>query len=301
MLTRRNFIKKSGLALGALSVTNHAFSLSTLWEKESYLPGLQLYTIRDQMQEDPDRSLKKVADIGYKLVEHATYSGNQQFYGMTTAEISRVLKDNGLKMSSGHYAFGDEDTPGTLLNGWEQAVEDAKEVGLKYMVCPSIPHGRNTDDYKKRAEDFNKAGEVCRSAGIQFCYHNHNFEFEEIDGQLPYEILLDETDSDLVKMEMDIFWVNRAGYDPINLFGKDPGRYVLWHVKGMSRVNDKGKTSGGASAITEVGNGVIDWASIFTRAKKSGMENFFVEQDITPKNPFPSIKSSLTYLQNNIL
>ncbi len=302
--TRRNFLKQSGLLLGALSVPHLGFSLDHLI-KGGYEPGIQLYTIRNQMQDNPEESLAKVAEIGYKLVEHATYSGTQKFYGKSVAEIRGILKSNGLKMLSGHYALGDSKTKGTLLNGWEKAVEDAQKVGLKYMVCPFLlpPQRKTVNDYKKRAEEFNKAGEICKQAGIQFCYHNHNFEFEKIDNQLPFQILLNETDPDLVKIEMDIFWVSRAGYDPIVLFDQSPGRFTLWHVKDMKRTEDRGTTdlSQGGPAMTEVGNGIIDWPGIFARAQKAGMENFFVEQDITPDNPFPSIRSSLTYLKNNVL
>lgn len=303
-ITRRNFLKQSGFVIGALAVPRLAFS-SKNFLADGYKPGIQLYTIRNQMDDNPEKSLKRIAEIGYKLLEHATYSGSQKFYGMSAAEMKQVLDNNGLKMLSGHYALGDNRTKGTILNGWEKAVEDAHRIGIQYMVCPflSPPDRKTIDDYKKRAEEFNRAGEICQQAGIQFCYHNHNFEFEELDRQLPFQILLDETDADLVKIEMDIFWVRRAGYDPIVLFDQNPGRYVLWHVKDMKRPDDNGTTdlSKGAPAITEVGNGIIDWPGIFARAKKAGMENFFVEQDVTPDDPFPSIRSSLTYLKNNIL
>lgn len=302
MSTRRSFLKQSGLALGALSLPSYAFSFNNYFNN-GYEPGLQLYTIRDQMADNPQKSIEKVAKIGYTILEHATYSGSQKFYGLTASEMNALLKNNGVKMLSGHYALGDDKTPGTILNSWEQAVEDAHKVGLKYMVCPYLsPNERKAIDYyKKCAEEFNKAGEICKSAGIQFCYHNHNFEFGQVDGKLPYKILLQETDAELVKMQLDIFWVYRAGYDPIVLFDQNPGRYALWHVKDMARIEDNGTSEGGGSAITEVGNGVIDWPSVFAHAKKAGMENFFVEQDNAPKNPFPSITSSLTYLKNNIL
>lgn len=300
--TRRRFLKQSGLLAGSLALPNFAFSLGNIL-KDRYEPGIQLYTIRDQMAENPEKSLEKVAKIGYKLVEHATYSGTQKFYNRSVSEMNQLLKQNGLKMLSGHYDLGNSETPGTLLKDWKKAVEDADKIGMKYMVCPSLPsqQRKTVDGYKRIAEELNKAGEGCKQAGIQFCYHNHNFEFEKIDNQLPYQILLDETESDLVKMEMDIFWVAWAGYDPLVLFNQSPGRYPLWHVKDMKKANDSNPTTDGASAITEVGNGVINWPEIFAQADKAGMENFFVEQDITPEDPFPSIRSSLTYLKNNVL
>src|SRR5699024_53353 len=129
--------------------------------------------------------------------------------------------------------------------------------------------------------------------GIQFCYHNHAFEFEELEGQVPYDILLKETDEDLVKMEMDIYWVTRANYDPITLIKENPGRFPLWHVKDMDHSEEK--------SFTEVGNGVIEWPEVFAHAKESGLKHFFVEQDSTPGDPFASIEQSLDYLNSNIL
>ncbi len=264
-------------------------------KKYHYKPGLQLYTVREAMDKDPKGSLAKVAKIGYKLVESATYTGSEKFYGMEVPEFSSVLKDNGLVMPSGHYALGNPNIKGTILSDWEKAVDDAHKMGMKYMVCAylSEEERKTLDDYKQRAEDFNKAGEICKKAGIQFCYHNHNFEFQKIDGQVPYELLLKEADKDLVKMEMDIYWVTYAGYDPLALFKEHPGRFILWHVKDMADTPKKN--------FTEVGNGVIDWPKIFAKAKESGMQHFFVEQDQCPGDPFVSIKESITYLKKNIL
>lgn len=293
MATRRDFLKKSGLVVGGLTFPKFLMSCVAS-ETQSYRPGIQLYTIRDAMDKDPKKSLKKIANLGYQLVEHATYSGTQDFYGLSPSEFSSVLKDNDLKAMSGHYALGNSDMKGTIRNDWEKAVEDAKEVGLKYMVCPFLgEEDRKTiDDYKKRAEEFNKAGEVCKDHGIQFCYHNHAFEFEEIDGQLPYDTLLSETDEDLVKMELDIYWAVRSGQDPAAMFDENPGRYTLWHVK------DIDEESGD---FTEVGNGTIDWPSLFEKAKQSGMKEFFVEQDATPGDPFDSAEQSITYLNQKVL
>jgi len=305
MSTRRDFFKQSGLLLGTLAVPGFLSSCNASGEKRyDYKPGLQLYTVREAMEKAPKETLEKVANIGYLLMEHATYSGTEKFYGMSPSEFAAVLKQNGLKMPSGHYALGNPEMKGTILGGWEKAVEDAHNIGMKFMVCPWIPEEQRTlEDYKKHIETFNKAGEVCKNAGIQFCYHNHNFEFQEIDGQVPYDLLLNKTDKDLVKMEMDIFWISRAGKDPVAMIEAHPGRFVLWHVKDMSKIDDDGITNvrEGVSAITEVGNGVIDWPAIFAHAGESGLKDFFVEQDITPGNPFDSIKQSYSYLEENIL
>jgi sugar phosphate isomerase/epimerase len=258
--------------------------------------GVQLYTVRNAMQKDPAATLAKVAGIGFNSVEGATYSGSEKFYGLDAAAFSTVLKQNGLEMLSGHYALGEEKVnPGSILTGWEKAVDEAKKVGLKYMVCAYLNAGErgSLDHYKKLAGDFNKAGEICAKAGIQFCYHNHDFEFIQQDGKFPYETLLTNTDKNLVKMEMDIYWVAKAKQDPIALFNQHPGRFPLWHVKDMD--------STPRGNFTEVGNGVIDFKKIFAQAQKAGMKYFFVEQDSTPGDPFDSITKSFNYIKNNLV
>ncbi len=170
-----------------------------------------------------------------------------------------------------------------MLHDWDRAVDDAAAVGVKYMVCAylSAEERGGLDHYKQLADQFNTAGEKCKKSGMQFCYHNHDFEFEEKDGQLPYNILLNNTNKDLVKMELDLYWATKAKHDPIELFNAHPGRFPLWHVKDMDNTPKQ--------AFTEVGNGVIDFKKIFEQANKAGLKYFFVEQDITPGSPFDSI------------
>lgn len=296
MSNRRNFLKQSGLSAAALMFAPGAIeeALKNFDAAAKYKIGLQLYTVRDAMAQDPAGTLARVAQIGYQEMESATYSGTEKFYGMDGATFAAELKKNGLTIPSGHYALGSPEIKGTIRSDWERAVEDAAAIGMKYMVCAYLPdQGRKTlDNYKTVIADLNKAGEICKKHDIQFCYHNHNFEFEKIDGQVPYDLMLKECDSKLVKMEMDIYWVTRAGYDPIKLFKEHPGRFVLWHVKDMDNTPNK--------FFTEVGNGVINWKKIFARAKKSGMKHFFVEQDVS-KNPFESITQSIAYLRKNIV
>lgn len=296
MTDRRSFLKQSGFMAGGLLLSSRLMKAGTLNNRKySYKAGLQLYTVRDAMSKDPRGTLAKVAKVGYKEMEHATYSGTEKFYGMSVSEIKAVLNQNGLDMPSGHYAVGDPATKGTILSDWDKAVQDAAAVGQKYMVCAYLPEElrKSIDDYKRLSEDFNKAGEICRKSGIQFCYHNHNFEFPRLDHQVPYEVLLKNTDKELVKMEMDIYWITRAGYDPIAMFSEHPGRFILWHVKGMDNTPKQ--------FFTEVGNGVIDWSRIFAHAKESGMKQFFVEQDVCPGDPFVSITESYQYLKKNII
>jgi sugar phosphate isomerase/epimerase len=241
-----------------------------------------------------------VAQIGYNSIENATYTGSEKFYGMDAATYKKVLADNGLVANSGHYRLGEEmekgaPVQGTILHDWQKAVDDASGVGLKYMVCAYLSEQErgDLDHYKKLADIFNGAAETCKKSGIQFCYHNHDFEFKNQNGVLPYDILLDKTDKDLVKMEVDLYWITKAGQDPLALFQKHPGRFPLWHVKDMSKEADQ--------SFAEVGSGVIDFKSIFRHKDQAGMKFFFVEQDKCPGSPFDSITHSYKFIRENLV
>lgn len=290
MTNRRSFLKTSALfTAGILAAPN-------LYAYDKKYVGLQLYTIRDAMEKDPKAALAKVASLGYNAVEGATYTGSQLFYNMSPAEYAKTLKDNGLIAPSSHYMLGEAmDAKGTLSKEWNKAVDDAAAVGTKYMVCAYLldPERGNLDHYKATADKFNTAAEVCKKAGIQFCYHNHDFEFEAQDGKYPFDVLLENTDMNLVKFELDLYWASRANQDPLTLFNRHPGRFPLWHVKDMDKSADK--------QITEVGNGSIDFKRIFAQSKKAGLDYFFVEQDICPGDPFVSIQKSISYVKKNLI
>jgi len=293
MTSRRSFIKTSA----ALSAG--AFIAPSLLNFKQSVIGLQLYTVRDDMQKDPAGTLAKVASIGFNSVENATYTGSQMFYGMDAKAYAKLLKDNGLINPSGHYRWGLDEKggvmKGTMLHEWDKAVEDAAAVGLKYMVCAWLsPDERGgLDQYKKLAAACNAAGEICKKAGIQLCYHNHDFEFEKEDGKYKWDVLLAEADKDLVKMELDLYWATKAGMDPVALFNQNPGRYPLVHMKDMDKTPEK--------AFTEVGNGVIDFKRILKDSKTAGMKYFFVEQDKCPGSPFDSITQSIAYIRKNLV
>lgn len=294
MTSRRVFIKSASALSAAVFVKGPITAF-----KQAPLIGLQLYTVRDAMQQDPVQTLQHVAKIGYNSVESATYTGSQKFYGMDPAAFKKVLDDNGLVIPSGHYRLGEEKTPsvvkGTMLQEWQKAVDDAAAVGMKYMVCAYLAEDErgSLDHYKILAGEFNKAAETCKKAGIQFCYHNHNFEFDAQGGILPYDILLNDTDKNLVKMEMDMYWVTKAGHDPIELFKKHPGRFPLWHIKDMTNTDEK--------TFAAVGTGVIDFKKIFQHKSLAGMKYFFVEQDKCPGSPFDSITQSYNYIKKNLV
>jgi sugar phosphate isomerase/epimerase len=295
MITRRSFIKRTSAASAALIIKPGMFNFN-----HSYI-GLQLYTVRDAMQKDPVATLAKVAAVGYNSVECAGYTADKGFYGMDAKTFAALLKKNGLIMPSSHYRLGEDKNAdgsvmnGTLLHGWDKAVDDAKAVGVEYMVCAWLsPQERgNIDHYKLLAEHLNTASATCKKAGLQLCYHNHDFEFTEDNGQLPYQVLLNNTDKDLVKFEVDLYWIAKAGHDAVKLFQEHSGRFPLWHVKDMDKTP--------AHAFTEVGNGSIDFKNIFKYADAAGLKYFFVEQDQTPGDPFDSITKSIKYVKQNLV
>jgi sugar phosphate isomerase/epimerase len=279
--SRRDFLKAGALATAAALLP----PADLLAAPATQHAGLQLYTLRNELAKDVEGTLQQVAKIGYKEVELFGYNG--KFFGKSAAEMKALLKGLNLSVPSGHYTVGKAmKGKGTLLDGWQQAVDDAATLGQKYMVCAYLfPQERTKlDDYKEYADLFNKSAEVCKSAGIQFCYHNHDFEFKEMDGQLPYDLLLKNTDSKLVKLELDLYWATFAGQDPVALFKKSPGRYPLWHVKDMEK--------GGDRTFAPVGTGSIDFQRIFDAKKTAGMTHYFVEQDQTKGPALEAIATS---------
>lgn len=279
MENRRSFLKKSVLSAAAL-----AFLPDTLRAAKVKKQGVQLYTVRNAMSKDPVGTLAKVAQIGYKEVELAGYNEGK-FYGKTPAEFNKLLADNGLKAISGHTG-----TAG-LGDKLPQMLDACAAIGQKYVVCAytGAQERKNLDDFKKLADLFNKAGETSKQSGIQLGYHNHDFEFEKVEGQMLFDYLLQNVPADLLTLEMDLFWVVKAGVDPLAYFQKYPNRFGLWHVKDMEKSEKK--------EFTEVGQGSIDFKKIFQQAQLAGMKHFFVEQDVCKREPLESIKMSFDYLK----
>lgn len=287
-MNRREFLwKASALALGAGFLSNCAPAAATP------APGLQLYTVRDLLDKDLKGTLKKIADIGYKNLEAAAGSKGH-YYGMKPADFSKLLADMGMKLRSSHVlvgAAGPKMPFETLRSDMPRLVDMAAQAGQEFLTCAFLfPEERGSiEDYKKHIELFNQTGEACKKAGLQFAYHNHDFEFEALDGQVPYDLLLSQVSEDLMKMELDLYWVSKIGKDPVELFKQHPGRFVMWHVKDMDKTEKK--------FFTEVGNGSIDFKRIFAETKTAGLQYYFVEQDQTPGNPIDSITTSFGNLK----
>jgi sugar phosphate isomerase/epimerase len=210
---------------------------------------------------------------------------------MAAKEFAALAKSLKLKVTSGHYLLGKSDSTkamkGTLLNDWERAVADAKEVGQEYMILAYLiaDERQSLDDYKRICETINKAAEVCKKNGIRMGYHNHEFEFEKFDGQVAYDLMLKELDPKNVSMELDLYWVNYANQNALEYFAKYPGRFEQWHVKDMDKTDPKKQV--------DVGTGRIDFPALFAKAKQSGLKHFYVEQEAYPVSPMDSIEKSI--------
>jgi sugar phosphate isomerase/epimerase len=274
MKTRREFLKTSGaFALGAYLLPAG---------KGSYTKdvGVQLYSVRKEMLADATGTLKRLAKIGYKELESAR-SEKGNYYGLKPKEIKKIANDLGMTVRSGHVHI-DKD--------WQRSVDEAAEAGQEYLICSSMPaSGQTIENYQKTADAFNKAGEDCKKRNLIFGYHNHEEELEKVNGQVLYDILLDRTDPNLVKMEMDLGWLIVTGNDPFKYFEKYPNRFPLWHLKDMDL---KKKES------VEFGKGGVDIKKLITSGKKAGMKYFFVEQEEYSVSAFDSLTDDYKYLNN---
>jgi sugar phosphate isomerase/epimerase len=286
MISRRDFLR--GTAAGAAALLAGTELARNLFANPYGKPiGLQLYTVRDELERDVPGTLKQVAAIGYKEVEI------YDLYGMPPAQFTKLLKDNGLTAVSGHYLLNVEETQ------WEKKVAEAKELGLKYTVHAILdpPERKSLEDYKRHVELWNKIAEQAHKAGMQFCYHNHDFEFQKFDGVTVYDYLFKHLDPHLVQFEMDCFWVTHAGQDPVALMKQHPGRFPLLHIKDLKAgILPSTEFDARMGLFTEVGKGTIDWKRIFAAAPTGGMKHFFVEQDYCEIAPLESIKISYEYL-----
>jgi sugar phosphate isomerase/epimerase len=307
--SRREFLKVS--AAGALG----AFTLSSFSDKISDKPvfdtsvarlktfgiGLQLYTIRDAMGIDVPGSLKKVSEAGYKYVELASY-GNRKFYNYEPAEFKKLVNGLGMKILSSHASV---DARGITIDDAKKMAEDHAKLGVKYCMQPWIvEEARKTiASYQKMVADWNMVGKIMKESGIQFGYHNHNFEFDTVEGKVPfYDIMMVELDKDLVTMELDLFWTTKAGQNPVDIFNKYPGRFQVFHMKDMFTKQAPIFTTNGVSDFAPVGSGLIDFKTILAAKKIAGMKYMIVEQDFTKVGtPFDAIKTSITNLTTRIL
>lgn len=303
MTNRREFLKiltagSLGFCLFGLSGLNKAKANMTINPKR-FAVGLQLYSIRDAMSTDPVGTLKKVSYLGYKHLELANYV-NGKFYGYKPAEFKKIVSDLGMETISSQTYIIDA---GINCDNAKQLADTHAELGLKYSIHPWIlEEDRTIEKYKRMIGEWNKIGEILKNVGIQFGYHNHNFEFEKVNGIVPYyDLFLKEMDAKLITMEIDLFWAIKAGQNPVEMFKKYPGRFQLFHLKDM-HTNEKPFYNISKDDIRPVGAGVIDFKRILAYKQIAGMKYSFVEDDIQGNGkPFESIGTSIHNLTTDIL
>jgi sugar phosphate isomerase/epimerase len=287
MTNRRTFLVQAGLATAGVLMAP-----KLLMAESNNIAGLQLYTLRDQLPKDPKGWIAKVAKAGYKEVETFGYSKKEGFWGLDAKAFSALLKANGLTTPSGHYGLDSFFVDGKT-DELKSYIEAANITGQTYIIVPSIDGKvlKSADDFKRVAANLNKAAEICKGSGLQLGYHNHNFEWKRVDGTTFYDTILKNTDPKLVHMEMDIFWVVRAGQDPIKIIEQHPGRFALCHIKDRDKKN--------TDLNTEIGKGSIDFKTILSKARLAGLRHFIVEQEnFTNIDPYTSIKESADYVKN---
>jgi len=288
MTTRRTFLTQAGLAAAGVML---APQLASAKSKNGV--GLQLYSLRDQLPKDVKGVIANIAKAGYSEVETFGYSKQGGFWGLSAKEFSSLLKANNLKTPSGHYGL-DEFFGTGKMDQFDSYIEAALATGQTYIIIPGLNHNfiKTAADFKNIAEKMNKAAEVCKKHGLKLGYHNHNFEWEKVEGTTFYDTILNDTDPKLVNMEMDLYWVVRAGHNPIEIFKKHPGRFTFVHVKDMDKTNHE--------LNTEIGSGTVDFKTILAQAKLAGIQHYIVEQENFSMDPFKSLAQSSAYLKNTL-
>ena len=293
-MNRRNFINQTGMLIPAVFLPIPDLRWA---ETSKYKMGLQLYTIRDAMEEDPKGSLRKVKEMGYEDLELYGYDGEKgEYYGMKAADFKMLLDDAGLTTSSGHYglpAYFDKPEE-ELMRYVDQCIEGAHVLKHSYITWPWLdPKFRNIQGFKLLAGKLNKIGERVNAGGLSFAYHNHGFEFEEHYGQIGYDIILNETDPKLVKLQLDLYWVAHDSKLSANEWiARQPGRFVMWHIKDMHKESRD---------YTELGNGSIDFHPILKEADKAGLEYYYLEQGSNfAVNSMQSISDSAAYFKKHL-
>lgn len=270
---RRRFLRAAGAGLAALALPMPAFACGTGGRIDRI--GVQLYTLRSELARDFEGTLAAVRKIGYEEIEFAGYHGH------TPEQILAVLGRHGLRAPAAHVPLE------ALRDDPERTFDAAEMLGHRYLIVAWLAqaHRSSVDALRRTADTFNRVGEAAADRGLRFAYHNHDFEFTPVENRLPYDLLLDETSPLHVWFELDLFWIRKGGHDPLEYFGRYPGRFPLVHVKDMA--------AGGE--MVDVGDGVIDWARIFGRRDQAGIEHFIAEHD-EPADPLASVRRSHEYL-----
>lgn len=297
MTNRRKFIQMSAI-LGAGALLPLQFcnpkreesqrsSEASIGSSEGTLNdfGLQLYSVKENMAQDAKETIRAIAGFGYTQIEGFD-GGKGVFWGMSNKDFKSFVDDLGLDFIASHC---------NTFENLEKLAEEAGEIGMKYLINPYIGPQKSIDEYKRMADAFNKQGEICKQNGLRFAYHNHGYTFTELEGEVPQNILMDNTDPDLVDFEMDTYWVYTAGYDPEEYIKKYPGRFTLGHVKDKSGDLPLEEANGS----TLIGDGIMDFSSILRTGKDNGMKYFIVEQErFEGTTPMEAAEKNAAYMKS---
>ncbi|HEY5970183.1 MAG TPA: sugar phosphate isomerase/epimerase [Chitinophagaceae bacterium] len=267
-MKRNEFLKLSGgLALAGLASKSGFAALAGESAKLKNF-GIQLWSVRDDLAKDPKGVLKQLSSYGYKQIE-SFEGGKGMFWGMSNTEFKSYMDELGMKIIASHCDINKD---------FEKKAADAAAIGMKYLICPykgPLEKIKNIDEFKKFADEFNQKGEICKKNGIRFAYHNHDYSFVTMSGEMGQDVMMKNTDASLVDFELDMYWVGAAGQDIETWLKKYPKRFRLCHVK--DRKKDAPLTEKDASVV--VGTGSINYPKILKTAKKYGMEYYIVEQE----------------------
>ena len=293
-INRRDFIVQSTSVASASFLALHGF---THVSSAKYKMGLQLFTVREPLSKDVVGTIKKIASIGYEDCETYGYDpDNGQYYGLKSSAFKQLLAENKMITTSGHYDFTKffDKTSDAMMRYVDQCIEGAHALGQRYITWPWLdPAFRTIENYRLLTGKLNAIGERVNKAGLGFAYHNHDFEFVDHDGENGYNIIMRETDPVLVKLQMDLYWIMYASkQSPSELFRRQPGRFVMWHIKDMDKISRD---------YSELGNGSIDFTVILPEASRAGLQYYYIEQGGNfAKNPIQSITDSADYFKKHL-
>lgn len=276
-MQRRTFLQQSGMGLLASTLPSWV-----LCQSKSLQFGIQVYSVKEDMEKDPVGTFKNLASYGYQQIE--SFEGSKGiFWGMQPKELKKLMNDLGMELIASHCNYTDN---------LAQKADAAASIGMKYLICPWIGPQKSLSDYQKIAQQFQEAGKICKKAGIRFAYHNHAYSFEKIEGQFPQDILMKETDPALVDFELDMYWSETAGADTAAWLKKYAGRFRLCHIK------DRSKDASGPNASCNLGTGAINYQQLLQIAQSNGMQYFLVEQEkFENTTPLKSAAANAKYMQ----
>ena len=282
MTNRRDFFKTTSLVVAGSMIGANMVSAALPKGKKKKKIGLQLYSLRDDLNKDVPGTLKKAADMGYYSLETASY-GDRKIYGMLPDEFTKRVHDLGMKLNSCHLGGPNytKETHNEAMDWWKKAIEDHSKTGMKYMIKPGMKFPEKLDELKVQMDYFNAIGALTAKAGMQFGWHNHNHEFTKIDDKIIFDFMIANTDPKLVCFEMDVYWVMKGGYSPVDYMKKYPTRFPLLHIKDEKEIGE---------------SGLLDFKTIFETGYSIGIKDWFVEVERYNFAPVESVQKSYDYL-----